>query len=430
MTILIKNARIIDPANKVDETGSVYIKNGLIAAVGECGQAAADTVIDAGGLYAFPGLCDMHVHLRDPGQTQKEDIFTGCEAAVSGGVTSLVAMPNTVPAVDSAATLRAILERAKGAAARVYQTASISCALGGKNPTDLAALKSAGAIGFSDDGRPVENSRMMMSAMAAADELMVPVLSHCEDLSLAGHGIINEGEVSRKLRVVGIPAAAEDADTARVIALSASSGYPVHICHVSTAVSLNMVRAAKKDGVKVTCETAPHYFTFTEKDVEFRDADFRMNPPLRTLSDQEAVLKALRDGTIDAIATDHAPHTADDKADFHKAPNGVVGMQTSLAAAHTALCRTGIISVGKLIELMSVNPAKIMRIEAGTLSVGAPADVALFDPSENWTVVKEELKGKSHNTPFKSMTLSGRVKYTICRGEIVYKDDRQKVFGG
>ncbi len=419
MELLIKNARVVSPTDKTDKTADILIRDGKIAAV-EQGLSCDGEVIDAAGLCAIPGLVDMHVHLRDPGQTQKEDILTGCAAAAAGGVTGLLCMPNTVPTTDSAETVRYILEKAKGAKAKVYVCASITKGLKSEAPTDINALREAGAIALSDDGRPVENTAFLRAAMRQAPKLGMTVAAHCEDLFLADGGKINEGEVSRALGVKGIPAAAEDCGTAREIALAAAENVPIHICHVSTKTSVALVRDAKRRGVKVTAETAPHYFSLTEQALLKRDADYRMNPPLRTPSDVEAIIEGLRDGTLDCIATDHAPHTVEDKADFEKAPNGSIGMETSLAVALTYLVKTGLLTLDELVMKMSVNPARILGINAGTLSVGAPADIALVDLNEQWTVDADKLHGKSKNTPFKGMTLTGRVKMTLLDGVTVY----------
>lgn len=419
MDLLVKNAYVVSPADGFDGQLDILISDGKIASVGKDISAEAE-VIDASGLYAVPGMVDMHVHLRDPGQTEKEDIITGCRAAAAGGVTSLLCMPNTKPVTDSPETVKYILNKAKDADARVYVAASISKDLKSEEPTDLDALKAAGAIGLSDDGRPVENTKLLSDAMKRAPELGMKVVAHCEDLFLADGGKINEGEVSRQLGVKGIPAAAEDCGTAREIALAAAENVPVHICHVSTATSVALVRDAKRRGVKVTAETAPHYFSLTENELLKRDADYRMNPPLRTEADVAAIIEGLQDGTLDCIATDHAPHTPQDKADFEKAPNGSIGMETSLAAGVTFLVKTGLLTFEELVRKMSVDPAKILGIDAGTLHKGAPADIALIDLNEEWTVDPEKLHGKSKNTPFKGMTLTGRVKKTILGGRVVF----------
>ena len=419
--LLIKNARVISPADELDGKTDILIRDGKIAETGENLIAEAET-IDAEGLCAVPGLVDMHVHLRDPGQTEKEDILTGCSAAAAGGVTSLLAMPNTTPVADSPETVRYILDKAKNARARVYVAASVTKGLKSEEPTDLDALKEAGATALSDDGRPVENTKYLREAMRRAPGLGLTVAAHCEDLYLADGGKINEGEVSEQLGIKGIPAAAEDCGTAREIALAAAENVPVHICHVSTKTSVALIRDAKRRGVKVTAETAPHYFSLTEKELLAKDADFRMNPPLRTTEDLAAIIEGLRDGTLDAIATDHAPHTPQDKADFVCAPNGSIGMETSFAVANTYLVKTGLLTLGELIEKMSVNPARILGIPAGTLQAGAPADIALIDPDECWTVDVNRLHGKSKNTPFKGKTLCGKVKMTVLDGRVVFED--------
>lgn len=419
--LLIKNATVVSPADGINEQLDILVRDGVISQLGK--NLSADcTVIDAEGLYAIPGLVDMHVHLRDPGQTHKEDIITGCNAAAAGGVTSLLAMPNTNPTTDSTETVKYILDKAKNAKANVYVAASITKGLKSLEPTDLDELKSAGAIALSDDGRPVENTKFLSDAMKKAPELGMSVVAHCEDLFLADGGKINEGEVSQKLGVKGIPASAEDCGTAREIALAAALDVPVHICHVSTKTSVALIRDAKARGVKVTAETAPHYFSLTEKELLRGDADYRMNPPLRTKADVEEIITGLLDGTLDAVATDHAPHTPEEKADFVKAPNGSIGMETSLAVGITYLVKTGIMSFEQLIEKMSVNPAKILGINAGTLSVGAPGDIAIVDIDEVWTVDTEKLHGKSKNTPFKGKTLCGKVKKTILGGRVVFDE--------
>ena len=419
MSFVIKNATVVSPADGCSGRMDIKIENGKIAAVGE--NLSGDTEINAEGLYAIPGLVDMHVHLRDPGQTAKEDIFTGCCAAAAGGVTSLLAMPNTNPTIDCGEVVRYVREKAKDAKARVYVAASITKGLQSKEPTDLAELKEAGAVGLSDDGRPVVNTAFLRSAMKRAPQYGMTVVAHCEDLFLAEGGKINEGEISAQLGVKGIPAAAEDCGTAREIALAAAEDVPIHICHVSTATSVALIRDAKRRGVKVTAETAPHYFSLTEKELLRRDADYRMNPPLRTEKDVQAIIEGLRDGTLDAIATDHAPHTPAEKADFEKAPNGSVGMESSLAVGITYLVKTGILTFDELVEKMSVNPARILGIDAGILRVGANADIALVDLNEEWTVDPDKLHGKSKNTPFKGMTLTGKVKKTILGGKIVFE---------
>ena len=418
MTVWIRGARVIDPSQGLDQIGDLLLREGKIAQVGQADPAGADLVIDGQGLVAAPGLVDMHVHLRDPGLTYKEDVLSGCRAAAAGGVTSLLAMPNTKPPMDDPALVRDLLARAREADATVYTAACVTKGMQGKELADLAALKEAGAIAISDDGVPVGSSRCLLEALRLAPQLGLVFTAHCEDLDLAAGGKMHDGAVARELGVPGIPAAAEDCGTAREIAAAASIGAPVHICHVSTKGSVALIRDAKRRGVRVTAETCPHYLLLTEEALRRKDADYRMNPPLREEEDRLALLEGLADGTIDAISTDHAPHSPEEKADFAGAPNGSIGMETSLSAALTAL--EGRLTLSQVIEKMSTAPARILGIPAGTLQVGAAADVVLFHPEEGWTVDPEKLHGKSKNTPFKGMTLQGRVKLTFSRGRLVY----------
>ena len=418
MRLLLRSVRLIDPSQEVEETCDLLLEDGKVARRGLHLSAEGAEVIDGTGLVAAPGLVDMHVHLRDPGLTYKEDLCSGCRAAAAGGVTSLLAMPNTKPAMDSPETVRDLLERAQTADAAVYTAACVTKDLQGEERTDWKALKEAGAIALSDDGRPVVNTRRLLEALEQAPGLGLVVTAHCEDLYLAAGGLMHEGEVSRKLGVPGIPAAAEDCGTAREIAAAASLGAPIHICHVSTKGSVELIRDAKARGVRVTAETCPHYLLLTDQALESQDADYRMNPPLRTEEDRLALIEGLQDGTLDAIATDHAPHSPEEKADFFKAPNGSIGMETSLAATLTAL--QGKLSLSEILEKMSVNPARILGIPGGTLREGTNADVVLFDPEKEWVVDPEKLHGKSKNTPFKGRKLKGKVVLTIFRGRVVY----------
>jgi dihydroorotase len=418
---LLRGARVVDPSQGLDGIMDLLLTGGKISALGECiTQPQGARVIEAAGLTVAPGLIDLHVHLRDPGQTHKEDVFSGCRAAAAGGVTGVLAMPNTAPPVDSPEAVRDILAKAAGADAHVYITACISQGLKGRALCDFAALKRAGAVAVSDDGRPAGDARLMGEAMREAERLGLFVAAHCEDLPLAKGGLMHEGVLSKQLGVPGIPGAAEDVGTARELALAESFGVPVHICHVSTAVSVGMIRAAKRRGVRVTAETAPHYFTLTEEALLQRDADFRMNPPLRTEEDRLAVIEGLRDGTLDVIATDHAPHTPQEKEDFTAAPNGAIGLETSLALGLTQLVMPGRLTLPQLIDKMSCTPARLLGVPGGTLRAGAQADVVLFDERERWTVDPAALHGKSRNTPFKGRTLTGRVCATWCGGRLVY----------
>lgn len=423
--LFIRGAVIVDPLNEAASSlpdSDILVVDGRVEEVGRDLSDIDAEILEADGLCCAPGLVDMHVHLRDPGQTDKEDILSGCRAAAAGGVTSLACMPNTQPVCDSPDIISYILKKAQAADARVYPVAAVTHSLGGERMTDFAALKSAGAVAVSDDGRPVPTAGGMLDAMRLAAETGLPILSHCEEMSLTRGGIINEGEVSHTLGIPGIHPAAEEAATAREIALAAATGCPVHICHVSTKGSVELLRDARRRGVPVTGETAPHYFSLTDDLLKGRDADYRMNPPLRTPVDVRAVIEGLCDGTLSAIATDHAPHTPEDKADFLKAPNGSVGMETSLAAGITFLVREGHLSLNRLIQLMSAEPARLLGIPGGTLRKGVVADLVLFDPNERWTVDEKRLHGKSQNCPFKGMTLYGRVKYTLLGGRLVYTD--------
>lgn len=423
---LIRNVCLVDPSvGKRDVTDIAFDEyTGKITAVGRDLPADEDTTVIRGYRYkVIPGLVDLHVHLRDPGQTHKEDVFTGCQAAAAGGVTSVFAMPNTTPALDSPEVLRTLLDKARDAAVKVYPVAAVTKGLKGEELTDFEALKAAGAAAFSDDGRPVLTADLTEKALKNAKAVGRPYMAHCEELTLVRGGLMNEGEVSYRLGVPGVTRAAEEVGTAREIALAAATGCPVHICHVSTRGSVNMIRAAQRDGIKVTGETAPHYIALTDEKLRTKDADYRMSPPLRTEDDRKALIEALQDGTLTAIATDHAPHTAQEKADFAKAPNGSIGMETSFAACYTYLVKTGKLSLEALVRLMSTSPAEIAGIPAGTLQVGAAADLVLIDTDAEWTVDETKLHGKSQNCPFKGMTLSGRVIKTFCDGRMVYDAD-------
>ena len=425
--MLIANARILDPSCEppVDFIGDILIEGDRIIKVGsnlaQTKIAQGAQHIDASGLCAAPGFLDIHVHLRDPGFTHKEDIITGCKAAAAGGVTGVCCMPNTKPVTDSEEVLSYILDKAKDADARVYPIASITKGMLGQELNDIAALHACGAVAVSDDGRPVENGGMMLKALKEAYKAGVPVISHCEDLTIIDGGIINEGRISKELGVKGMDRASEDSITAREIVLAESSDTAIHIAHVSTKGSVQLIREAKARGVKVTCETAPHYMMMTDELLLSYNANFRMNPPLREQEDCEAIAEGVLDGTIDAIVTDHAPHAAEEKANFLKAPNGIVGLETSFAAACTVLVHQCGMSLLDLVKLMSTNPANLLRLPGGTLREGSLADIVLFDPDRSWTVDAEKLHSKSKNTPFDGLELTGRVVRTILGGKTVFE---------
>lgn len=420
--MLIRNGRLVD--GSMDKKGDILIIDGKIAKIADAIVCPNDEMIDAEGAVVLPGLIDMHVHLRDPGYTYKEDVLSGCEAAAAGGVTGVACMPNTNPVNDNPEVTEYILLRAKRAKAKVYPIASITKRMNGEELTNFSKLRQAGAVGISDDGRPVEDRQRMKDALQRGAASGLLPISHCEDLAIIAGGIINKGKISEQLGVKGMDRLSEDSITEREISLAKETGCPIHIAHVSTKGAVEAIRRAKADGVKVTCETCPHYFMLTEEELLKRDADYRMNPPLREESDRAAVEEGILDGTIDCIVTDHAPHAAEEKADFEKAPNGVVGLETSLAATLTALYHTGKLTLQEIVRLMAERPAKLLGIEGGSLTVGAAADLTLVDLEEEWIVEPKKLHSKSKNTVFKGRTFRGKVKMTLLDGNIVYEDER------
>jgi dihydroorotase len=422
--LFIQGARLADPSGSCF-VEDILIQDGIVQKTGLFTPPKNVLKINAGGLVCLPGLVDMHVHLREPGQTHKEDMVSGSRAAAAGGVTALLAMPNTIPPCDSPEAVRFVTRRGASLPVRVYQAAAASKGLAGEQLNDFSVLKAAGAIAVSDDGRPLPDAGIMKQALIHAKAAGLPFLSHCEDFSLSRGGLVNEGEISRILNVPGFGNDGEAVCVARDVAVAECNSLPVHICHVSTAESVNIIRSAKARGVSVTCETAPHYFTLTEDLLLSRDADYRMNPPLRTRRDMKAVLAAITDGTIDALATDHAPHSPAEKADFFSAPNGVIGLETLLAVSYTRLVKPGHITLWRLAELTSQAPSKILRLPFAGIKPGAPADFCLFDPDWEFTVEPEKSRSKSRNTPFKGMTFFGKVKYTICRGKVVFDSEHK-----
>ncbi len=418
-SILIRNVRAVDKLR--DAVCDILLKDGKIAGIGQDIAAETDRVIDGSGLAVMPGLFDMHVHFRDPGQTHKEDVNTGAAAALAGGVTGVLCMPNTTPPMDNPEQVREFLERAKKTGVDVHQAGTLTVGLKGEQLADYQALKKAGVTALSDDGRPVPTAELMEQALAKAKEAGLPVVSHCEDLAIINGGIINKGVVSEQLGVRGMDRMSEDSITERDLQAALKTGAQLHICHVSTRGSTDAVRRAKAAGGNVSCETAPHYFLLTDELLLKQDADYRMNPPLRTPDDVQAITEGILDGTIDCIITDHAPHTAEEKADFKKAPNGVVGLETSLAATLTAFYHTGKLTLQDIVRLMHDRPRELLHLPVNTLSEGQPADLILVDLNRTWTVDPAKLHSRSHNTVFKGMTFTGRVLMTVTGGEIRYE---------
>ncbi len=421
--LLIKNAWIIDPWSGLDEKANLLISGGVIQQVGRVSDVPeACEVVDVQGKWVVPGLVDMHVHLREPGEEYKETIETGTRAAAAGGFTSVACMPNTSPVNDSSDTTRFIIDRAADAGlARVFPVASITRGLGGEELTEFGDLLENGAVAFSDDGLPVKNPAVMRLALDYARNFNALIISHSEEPELVAGGVMNEGRVSTRLGLKGIPAAAEHIAIFRDVAIAELTGSRLHVAHVSTAGGVEIIRSAKNRGVRVTAETAPHYFSLTEEAVGDYNTFAKMNPPLRTEADRMAIIEGLRDGTLDAIATDHAPHSVLEKeCEFALAMNGIVGLETSLALS-LELVRKGYLTPLELIRRMSLNPSSILGIDAGMLKQGTAADVTVIDPDHEWTVTEEGFLSKSHNSPFIGMKLKGIAVMTIVGGRVVFR---------
>lgn len=425
MKLLIKHGRVVDPVSGTVSIQDLYIENGKVVQLEKDIRQEADQVIDAEGLVVCPGLVDMHVHLRDPGLTYKEDIFTGTAAAAHGGVTSVACMANTDPVVDNPEQIRYVKDKAAQAnGVHVYPIAAVSMGMRGEEPSDADALKKAGAIALSDDGCNVDNANLMRDVMIHAKRLELPVLCHCEDTTMVEGRAVNEGSVSRQLWLEGRPAIAEEIMVMRDAMLAEETGAHVHICHVSTAKSVDIIRRMKKRGVAITCETCPQYFTLTEDEILTQGSMARVNPPLRTAKDIKGIIAGLKDGTIDAIATDHAPHSAEEKSrPLTRAPSGMVGLETSLAITLTELYHTGKMKLPEIIKRMTYTPASILHLSSkGRLSLGSDADITIFDPEEVWTIDPEQFASKARNTPFAGREVKGKVKYTIVGGNVIYQD--------
>lgn len=424
MELLIKGGRLVDPVGGIGGVMDILIRDGRVVSLGNGLDAHPDQVIDATGLVVCAGLVDMHVHLRDPGFEYKEDIFTGTLAAARGGVTAVACMPNTKPATDSPEQIRYVQEKAATACGvRVWPVGAVSVGQQGQQLTDAEALKKAGAVALSDDGFPVDSANLMRDALIRAKRYDMTVLTHCEYGDMVKNFAVNEGRVSRQLWLEGRPAIAEELMVMRDAMLAEETGAHVHIQHVSTGKSVDIIRRMKQKGVPITCETCPQYFTLTEDEVLTQGSIARINPPLRTRRDVEEIIRGLQDGTIDVIATDHAPHSKEEKGrPLEKAPSGMVGLETSLAVTLTALYHTGKMDLSAILRCMTANPAAILRVPGGRLAIGAEADVTIFDPDEAWVVDPDQFASKGRNTPFAGHEVKGRVKYTIVGGRVIHQE--------
>lgn len=424
MTILIKNGRLINPSENLDKVMDIFVEDGIIKEKAESIEKQADTVIDAAGCYVMPGLIDLHVHFRDPGLTYKEDIETGSKAAAKGGFTTVCCMPNTKPVVDNVETVKYIIEKGeKTGLTNVLPVGAVTKNMAGVEITDVEELKKAGICAISEDGKSVMNSGVYRKAMKNATKANVPVLAHCEDINLVEGGVINLGDKSSELGVKGISNAVEDVIAMRDIMLAKETGATLHLCHCSTKDSVEMVKRAKEEGIKVTAEVCPHHFSMCSDDITSNDGNFKMNPPLRAREDMEALIKGLQDDIMDVISTDHAPHSAEEKAkDLEHAPFGIVGLETSVALTVTNLVKKGYLTPMQMAAKMSYNPAKVLGIPKGTLDEGKIADITIIDPDKEYTIDVNNFESKGKNTPFDGYKVSGEVEYTILNGKIVYSN--------
>ena len=424
MKILIKNGRVIDPCRDLDEELDVLVDDGSVSAVGSGLAAEGAETIDATGLVVSPGFVDMHVHLREPGREDEETVATGARAAVRGGFTSIACMPNTAPVIEGDEGVKFILSRGRDAGqARVYPIAAVSKGLEGEVLSEIGAAVRAGAVGVSDDGLPIMRAGLMRRALEYVKMFSVPVISHCEDLSLSASGSMNEGSISTLLGLKGIPPQSEEVMVARDIILAELAASKLHIAHVSTGRSLDLVAQAKARGSHVTCEVTPHHFTLSDEAVKGYDTNTKMKPPLRCPADVAALRKGIKRGTIDAIASDHAPHSEEEKdQEYDEAPFGIIGLETSFALACSELYHGKVVTLPRLVELMSANPAKILGLAGGTLTEGSPGDITMFDPDAEWTVDETEFVSKSRNTPFSGWKVKGRVVNVIVDGQVLLRD--------
>lgn len=422
--LVLKGGRIIDPSQGMDTVGDVLIRDGVIES---CGSSISTPdgaeVVECHGLIVAPGLIDVHVHLREPGREDVETVASGAHSAVAGGFTGVAAMPNTKPVTDNQATVGFVKRQGEAAGfARVYPYGAISVGQKGETLAELGEMVGAGAVAFSDDGRPVESAHLMRTALEYARAFNVPVAEHCEDMSLARGGAMNEGVVSARLGLKGIPAEAEEIYVIRDILLARRTGGHIHLCHLSTKGSVELVRWGKERGVHVTAEVCSHHISLTEDAVEGYNTNAKMNPPLRTAADIEALQQGLADGTIDLLVTDHAPHHYDEKErEFADAPNGIVGLETALGVNCTYLLHRGVLSLSQMVDAMSCKPARVFHLPGGTLARGAVGDVTVFDPARRWTVDASRFKSKGRNTPYGGHELVGQARVTVVGGRVVYR---------
>ena len=425
MTLLIKNGHVLDPATETDEEIDIFIEDGKITKRGKKLKCKAERVIDAAGSYVMPGFIDLHVHLRDPGYEEKETIASGVRAAAKGGYTTILAMPNTKPVVDNADVVSYVHKKAESEGlTRVLQVGAVTKGQQGEKLADIKGMVQAGSPAISEDGKSVMRTDLYREAMKIAAECKIPVLAHCEDIHLVQGGVVNADEITQKQGLAGITNSVEDVIIARDIILAKETGARLHLCHCSTKDSVTMVKQAKADGLPVTAEVCPHHFTLSTEDMVPYDTNYKMNPPLRTKADVEALRQGLKEDIMDVIATDHAPHTKQDKnQSMQKAPFGIVGIETVAALTYSELVLKGYLTPMQMAEKMSYNPAKVIGSDRGSLEVGKDADIVIFNPKKTYQIDKNNFASKGRNTPFDGRTVTGEVEYTICGGKMIYEKE-------